>query len=71
MDHSGADGRDRMPQWAFCQLALCLQFLDGQGKRDEGSGDRRRAGAAVGLQNVTVHPDRARSELFQIEGSPQ
>ena len=36
-------------------------------QRDERAGDGRRARAAVGLQHVAIHPDRARAEFFQVD----
>src|SRR5262245_3669180 len=42
-----------------------------QGEGDVAAGDRRRAGPAIGLDDVTVDPDRARAERVEIDDRAQ
>ena len=67
-DDADAHRRDGVPDWIGRQPAFGQQLADGQGQRDVGAGDRRRARAAVGLQDVAVHPDGAGAQLLQVEG---
>ena len=45
---------------------LFAHLVDGEHERDEGTGDRRRARAAVGLNDVAVERDRPLPELLQL-----
>jgi hypothetical protein len=44
-----------------------MSFADGETERDARAGDASRAGAAVGLKDVAVHPRGAGPEFFEIE----
>ena len=43
-------------------MSALAQLLERQRQRDERAGDRRRARAAVGLDDVAVDPDRPLAE---------
>ena len=45
--------------------------LDGVGQRDVRAGDRRRPGAAVGLEHVAVDHDRVLAERAHVDSGPQ
>ncbi len=84
VDHPARDRRDRARQRAALEQPLRAQPRAGERQRDVGAGDRRAAGAAVGLQHVAVevhgpfaerlevddHPQRAPDQALDLDGAP-
>ena len=62
-DDADAGGGDEVADGHRGDLVLVAHLLQRQHERDEAAGDRRRAGAAVGLDDVAVHPDRPLAHL--------
>src|SRR5258708_31461391 len=47
------------------------QLVDGQSKGDVAAGDRRCAGAAVGLEDVAVDDDGVLAERIEVDGGAE
>ena len=68
LDDADADGGDGAAQRVCGQLAFGHQLADRQGERHVAAGNGRGAGAAVGLQDIAVHPDGAGAQFLQVDG---
>lgn len=60
-------GGDEFLHWVLLELSLGEKFFNGDADGDAGSGDGCGAGAAVGLENVAVDPNGARSEGLEVD----
>ena len=70
MDDAHAHRRHRVEQGTGRQFAIRHQLANGEEKRHERAGDRRRARATVRLEHIAIHPDGARTQPFQINRRP-
>ena len=57
--------------WVGFQLAGCHQFVQRIGQRHAGPGNRRRTGAAIGLQHIAVECDGEFTQRFQVNRRAQ
>ena len=71
VDDAARDRGDAAGQRAALEQALLLQPPHGERERDVAAGDRRAAGAAVGLQHVAVDVDRALAERVEVGDAAQ
>ena len=57
-DHTDRSGGNRPFQWGGVDRAVAPHVIQGEGKGNESPGDRRRTGSSIGLDHVTIDPDR-------------
>src|SRR5262245_60304307 len=69
VDDADADGGDAVADRR--RRLQARHARDGIGHRDEAAGDRRSSRAAVRLDHVAVHPDRALAELAAVDDGSQ
>ena len=70
-DDADRDGGDLVADRPGHQIALERQLAEGEDGGHVGAGDRRGAGAAVGLQHVAVEGEGAVGERRQVDGGAQ
>ena len=68
---AAADRGDMRGQRVALDHPACHQLADRQSQRDPAAGDRRAAGAAVGLQHVAVDGDLPLAERHPVDPGPQ
>ena len=68
---AAADRRDLGPDRVFGQRACGEQLVDRDAQRDPGAGNRRGAGAAIGLDDVAIDDDLPLAELGQVDHGAQ
>ena len=71
VDHADADRGDRAVQRHRLDRLRVDQLLQRQPQRDVAAGDRRAAGAAVGLEHVAVDVDAALAQRLEVDDDPQ
>ncbi len=69
--HADGDGRDHLLERALLDQSLRHHPVQGIHQRHAGTGNGSSAGAAIGLQHVTVHRDGVLAERGQIHGGAQ
>jgi hypothetical protein len=71
VDEPDADGSHGVEQGVLGDLTRLEQAMDREGKGDIGAGDGGGAGAPIGLEDITIDPDRAGSELGEVQSGAE